>query len=46
MAWDTDYALEGIFSHGGPLNVHQYEIDSGKFGAVDRNLSRDPFPDR
>ena len=32
MAWDTDYALEGIFTHGGPLNVHQYEIDSGKFG--------------
>ena len=32
MAWDTDWALEGIYMFGGPLNVHRYVIDSGWFG--------------
>ncbi len=27
MAWDTQYALEGFFLFGGPLNVTQYVID-------------------
>ena len=34
MAWDTQYALEGFFMFGGPLNVTQYVIDpnDNKFG--------------
>ena len=32
MAWDAEYALEGIFLFGAPLNIHRYEIDSGQFG--------------
>lgn len=32
MAWDTDTVLEGIFTFGGPLNVHRWQVDTGKFG--------------
>jgi hypothetical protein len=34
MAWDTQYALDGFFMFGGPLNVTQYVIDpdDNKFG--------------
>jgi hypothetical protein len=34
MAWDTQYALEGFFLFGGPLNVTRYVIDpdDNKFG--------------
>jgi hypothetical protein len=32
MAWDAEYALEGIFLFGAPLNVDRYELDSGQFG--------------
>ncbi len=34
MAWDTQYALDGFFTFGGPLNVTQYVIDpdDNKFG--------------
>ena len=34
MAWDTQYALEGFFMFGGPLNVTRYVIDpdDNKFG--------------
>jgi hypothetical protein len=27
MAWDSEYALDGFFLFGGPLNVTQYVID-------------------
>ena len=27
MAWDSQYALDGFFQFGGPLNVTQYVID-------------------
>ena len=34
MAWDTQYALDGFFMFGGPLNVTRYVIDpdDNKFG--------------
>lgn len=34
MAWDSQYALDGIFLFGGPLNVSRYVIDpdDNKFG--------------
>jgi hypothetical protein len=34
MAWDTQYALDGFFMFGGPLNVTQYVIDpdNSQFG--------------
>ena len=34
MAWDSEYALDGFFQFGGPLNVTQYVIDpdDNKFG--------------
>ena len=34
MAWDTQYALDGFFMFGGPLNVTAYVIDpdDNKFG--------------
>jgi len=27
MAWDSQYALDGFFQFGGPLNVTRYIID-------------------
>ena len=34
MAWDSEYALDGFFVFGGPLNVTRYVIDpdDNKFG--------------
>ena len=34
MAWDSQYALDGFFQFGGPLNVTRYVIDpeDNKFG--------------
>jgi hypothetical protein len=32
MAWDASYALDGIFLFGGPLNVHDYVIDTNSLG--------------
>jgi len=34
MAWDSEYALDGFFVFGGPLNVTRYVIDpdNNKFG--------------
>jgi len=34
MAWDSEYALDGFFLFGGPLNVTRYVIDpdDNKFG--------------